>query len=144
MKRSVQPVRSPSPPSALDRDEPKVTPKSAKDHLHVRRSRRKTAHRSRPTCYHSWAARSLIISQVVDTVALVRTLVGDVYYRNDSMNCGPQMSVGSCFRCRRHCGSTAEVDCTHVKSTGEEEMDVGGKSSYRFFTWSVHLLCLKG
>jgi hypothetical protein len=35
--------------------------------------------------YHSRAARSGLINQVVDTVARVRSSVEDVYYRNDSM-----------------------------------------------------------
>jgi hypothetical protein len=35
--------------------------------------------------YHSRATRSGLINQVVETVALVRSSVEDVYYRNDSM-----------------------------------------------------------
>jgi hypothetical protein len=71
--------------------------------------------------YHSRAARPAVISQVVDTVALVRTLVGDVYYRNDSMNCDHQV-LAVCFMAfavsLRGCFG---VGCTHVKSTKEEK-----------------------
>jgi hypothetical protein len=38
--------------------------------------------------YHSRAARPGLINQVVETVALVRSSVADVYYRNDSMTVG--------------------------------------------------------
>jgi hypothetical protein len=105
-----------------DQPRERRTPALDKDHLHARRSRcQKPAPKRQAAIYHSRTTRPAVISQVVDTVALVRTLVGDVYYRNDSMNCDHQV-LAVCFMAfavsLRGCFG---VGCTHVKSTKEEK-----------------------
>ena len=89
MKREKRPVRRPSTPIQPMRPKPDQRTGSRSSPLSLQSPAcaedRRLCRQCESKRLHSWASRIQVINQVGDSVALVRSSEGDVYYRNDSM-----------------------------------------------------------